>query len=226
MLAIKPRQRLANIYDHGPNAGLIALAQLHLDGHGHGHRHRRLGRPVASVRAAVAPATGPVLETQYISPFGANQYTPSITALSALNYQPIPLSVALNEYLPPPGFRARLYSFNHPGKKIRGQPRPEQGPGQRHQHPLAARVFTRGVFHAQKIYTYTHKTAKVGIRRSGQSMHLTSHDMQEGRASLRPDNLLALTSRPLSGHDCDDLRELLGQPLEAPGCGRRDRDGR
>ncbi len=58
-----------------------------------------------SVGAAVAPAIGPVTQTQYISPFGANQYSPSITAFSALTYQPIPLSVALNEYLPPTGFR-------------------------------------------------------------------------------------------------------------------------
>ena len=46
--------------------------------------------------AVAAPATGPVLATQFVSPFGANQYTPSLTALSALNYQPIPLSVALS----------------------------------------------------------------------------------------------------------------------------------
>ena len=81
--------------------------------------------------------------------FGANQYTPSLSALSALNYQPIPLSVALNEYLPPPGFRARLYSFNHPGKKVEDQPRPETGRASGI-NTLSSQVFNRSLFHAQE----------------------------------------------------------------------------
>ena len=111
--------------------------------------------------AAAAPATGPVLETQFVSPFGANQFSPSITAFSALNYQALPLSVAINEYLPPTGFRARLYAFNHPGKKVgisRGQ---NQGRASGI-NTLASGVFSRGVFHAKKIYTFTHKAPKVG----------------------------------------------------------------
>ena len=42
------------------------------------------------IAAAAGVPTGPVLETTFVSPFGANQYTPSLTALSAFNYQPIP----------------------------------------------------------------------------------------------------------------------------------------
>ena len=111
--------------------------------------------------AIAAPATGPVLQTQFVSPFGANQFTPSLSALSALNYQAIPLSVALAEYLPPPGFRARLYSFNHPNRKIqvnRGQTTGRASGI----HTLSSKVFTRGVFHPTKIYTINHKTAKIG----------------------------------------------------------------
>ena len=62
---------------------------------------------------------------------------------------------------PPPGFRARLYSFNHPGKKIKANRGQNQGRASGI-NTLSSKVYTRGVFHAQKIYTWTHKTAKVG----------------------------------------------------------------
>lgn len=60
------------------------------------------------VSAIAAPPTGPVLETALVPTFGANQFTPSLTALSALNYAPIPLSVAISQYEPGVGFRAHL----------------------------------------------------------------------------------------------------------------------
>ena len=112
--------------------------------------------------AIAAPATGPVLETQFVSVFGANQYTPSLSALSALNYQAIPLSIALNEYLPPTGFRTRLYAFNHPGKKV-GTSRGQNKGRASGINTLSSKVYTRGVFHSTKIYTWTHKPPKVGI---------------------------------------------------------------
>ncbi len=71
----------------------------------------------SSALLAVA-AGGPVLETTFNSPFGATQYTPTISALSAYNYAPIPLSVALQQYLPAPGFNERIYAYNHPGKHL------------------------------------------------------------------------------------------------------------
>ena len=39
--------------------------------------------------------------------------------LSALNYAPIPLSVALRQYQVPQGFSQRQYLYNHPGAKIK-----------------------------------------------------------------------------------------------------------
>ena len=119
------------------------------------------GSSNVTTSVAAAPATGPVLATQYVSPFGANQYTPSLSALSALTYQPIPLSVALAEYLPGPGFRTRLYAFNHPNKKVQANRGQNKGRASGI-NTLASGVFTRGAFHAQKIYKWTHKTAKVG----------------------------------------------------------------
>jgi hypothetical protein len=120
------------------------------------------GGSSSSGAGIAAAATGPVLETQFVSPFGANQFTPSITAFSALNYAPLPLSVAINEYLPPTGFRARLYAFNHPGKKV-GTARGQNTGRASGINTLASGVFNRGVFHPQRIVTIKHKTAKIGI---------------------------------------------------------------
>ena len=44
-----------------------------------------------------------MLETTFNSPFGPTQYVPTISQLSAYNYAPIPLSVAMQQYLPAPG---------------------------------------------------------------------------------------------------------------------------
>ncbi|MFI5459969.1 MAG: hypothetical protein ACHRXM_31500 [Isosphaerales bacterium] len=108
---------------------------------------------------------GPVTFTDYISSTGANQYTPSLTELSALNYQPIPLSVALAQFLPPEGFRQRIYSFNHPGKHVgsylinRGQNKGRASGI----NTLSSKVYDRSRFHAQKNYNWTHKPPKSGI---------------------------------------------------------------
>jgi hypothetical protein len=115
--------------------------------------------PVVSVVGAAA--TGPVQETTYVSPFGANQYTPSLSALSALNYAPIPLSVALNEYLPTPGFRTRLYLFNHPNRKLKANRGQNTGRASGI-NTLSSHVYSRSLFHAQKTYTWTRKTATIG----------------------------------------------------------------
>jgi hypothetical protein len=126
---------------------------------------------------------GPNLITNFIGPFGANQYTPSLTHLSAFNDQPIPTSVALAQFLPPQGFRQRIYSYNHPGKTVgpfltnRGQ---NEGRASGINilsseifgwndgrasgiNTLSSKVFNRSRFHAQRNYNYTHKGAKLGL---------------------------------------------------------------
>src|SRR5439155_3592968 len=72
--------------------------------------------PSAGVVAAAA--SGPVLETTFRSHFGANQFVPSISQFSTYNYAPIPLSAAIQTYLPGSGFNSRIYAFNHPGKHL------------------------------------------------------------------------------------------------------------
>jgi hypothetical protein len=112
--------------------------------------------------------TGPVLFTEFISPYGGNQFVPSLSQFSALSYQPIPLDVALNQFGPPPGFAQRNYSYYHPGKKLgpqfvsRGQNSRPDG-GTRGITTLSSRVFDRSHFHAQHIYLWTHKAPKVPI---------------------------------------------------------------
>jgi hypothetical protein len=130
------------------------------------------------VNALAGVPRGPNLLTNFIAPFGANQYTPSLTALSAFSYQPIPTSVALAQFLPPQGFRQRIYSFNHPGKTVgpylisRGQ---HTGRGGRAQGvmTLSSKVFDRSRFHAQHTYDWTHKPFKVGILKGVVPIQLT-----------------------------------------------------
>jgi hypothetical protein len=108
---------------------------------------------------------GPNTITNFIAPFGANQYTPSLTDLSAFNYQPIPTSVALAQYLPPQGFRQRIYAFNHPGKTVgpflinRGQNN-GRATGI---NTLSHTVYNRSRFRPQRNYNFTHKGPKVGL---------------------------------------------------------------
>jgi hypothetical protein len=142
-----------------------------------------------SVSPIIAPITGlargPSTQLEFIPPFGSNQYTPSLTALSALNYQPIPLPVALAQFLPPQGFRQRIYSFNHPGKTVgpfltnRGQ---KTGPAG-DIDTLSSHVFDRSRFHPQRKYGFTHKAPKLGIVNG-------IIPMQQKRRQTFDDNLL------------------------------------
>jgi hypothetical protein len=126
------------------------------------------GGPVTPIISPLAGTPrGPNLLTNFIATFGANQYTPSLTALSAFNYQPIPTSVALAQFLPPTGFRQRIYSFNHPGKTL-GPLLSQTSRGQTHSknqgvYTLNYHVFDRSRFHPQRNYNWTHKAPKVGI---------------------------------------------------------------
>jgi hypothetical protein len=118
--------------------------------------------------AVVGIPTGPVLFTDFIPPFGANQFTPSLAQLSALTYQPLPLTVALQQFGPAPGFAQRNYSYYHPGKTLgprytsRGQDTRPDG-GTRGIDTLSSRVFDRSQFHAQKVYSWTHKAPKAKL---------------------------------------------------------------
>jgi len=105
---------------------------------------------------------GTFVPTTYIPPLGTS-FVPTVTALSALNYAPIPLKVALQQYLPPDGFIQRDYAYNHPGKKLpptleeRGQTQSRKTYGSSGVWTLGSKVFTRARFHPGKTYQFTHK---------------------------------------------------------------------
>ncbi|MGA2699651.1 MAG: integrin alpha [Isosphaeraceae bacterium] len=114
--------------------------------------------PSSPVTGAKLPGT--FVPTDYIPPY---MFVPTDSALSALNYAPIPLSVALQQYLPPDGFIQRDYEYNHPGKKLpptleeRGQTQSRKKYGSSGVWTLGSKVFTRGRFHPGKTYQFTHK---------------------------------------------------------------------
>ncbi len=113
-------------------------------------------------------AGGPVEETTFNSPFGPTQYVPTISQLSAYNYAPIPLSVALQQYQPAPGFNDRLYAYNHNGKQlknyltIRGPAATGLYQGKPPRMFVNNKILDRSRFHEGRSYTYTHKAPKIG----------------------------------------------------------------
>jgi len=114
----------------------------------------------SAVSSAVLPGT--FHPTNFISPLGTS-FVPTVSALSAFNYAPIPLNVALQQYLPPDGFIQRDYAYNYPGKKLpptleeRGQTQSRKTYGSSGVWTLGSKVFTRGRFHPGKTYQFTHK---------------------------------------------------------------------
>ena len=102
----------------------LALARLHLDRHGHGDGHWRVERPSRQRHRGARDRAGS--RDGCTSPtFGANQYTPSLTALSALNYAPIPLSVALSQYLSRAWFPSADLRVQPSACQDQGQPWPK-----------------------------------------------------------------------------------------------------
>ena len=117
-----------------------------------------------TIVSLVGPPSGPVTFTTLVTPFGSTQYTPSITAFSLYNYQPIPLQVALAQYLIPEGFRERIYSFNHPGKVVGPLTSRGQNSGRAlGVFTLSSRVFDRSRFHPQRVYSWTHRPPKATL---------------------------------------------------------------
>jgi hypothetical protein len=95
--------------------------------------------------------------TSFIPPFGSS-FVPTVTSLSTLNYAPIPLNVALQQYQVPDGFKQRFYAYYHPGASIvnRNQNRSRNNDSGSGRWTLGRHVFTRGRFHEGKSYQWTH----------------------------------------------------------------------
>jgi hypothetical protein len=115
-----------------------------------------------AVSGAVLPGT--FHPTTFIAPFGTS-FTPTVSALSAFTgYAPIPLSVALQQYLPPDGFIQRILAYAHPGQPLpptlqnRGQTHSFKTFGSQGVWTLGSKVFTRGRFHPGKTYEWSHES--------------------------------------------------------------------
>ena len=112
------------------------------------------------VAGAILP--GLFTPTTFIPPFGSS-FVPTVTNLSALNYAPIPLSVALKQYQVPQGFFQRQYALQPSGGQAS---RSARGHGNQNRSrnnnsgsglwTLGRKVFTRGRFHPGKSLQWTH----------------------------------------------------------------------
>ncbi|WP_165071012.1 beta strand repeat-containing protein [Paludisphaera rhizosphaerae] len=111
--------------------------------------------------AAVPP--GATTSTTFVSPFGSS-FVPSLSSLSQFNYAPIPVSVAISQYLPQGGFRQRIQAYH--GMKIQGrnQNRSRNSDTGSGIWTLGRSVFTRSRFHNGKTYTWTHAGNVVPIQ--------------------------------------------------------------
>ncbi len=120
------------------------------------------GGTSGGVFAAAPRPPGLFTPPDYIPPLGTN-FVPTVASLSTFNYAPIPLKVALQQYLPPNGFAQRYYAYNHPGKGLaprlvgQGQLRSTHTFAPNGVATLGTKVFTRGRFHPGKTYQWTHK---------------------------------------------------------------------
>lgn len=117
---------------------------------------------------------GFIAPTNFVSPFGPDRYIPQISALSRLNsYAPIPYSVAINQFVPSPGFARRTVWYNDP-------PNVKNQFGSKYQHDqfrtstLGQGVFTRGKWKAGDVKEFTHKG------------HVVPSNLQTERLGARP----------------------------------------
>jgi hypothetical protein len=111
------------------------------------------------VTSSIPP--GVFVSPTFNPPFGTSP-VPRISDLSAFNYAPIPLRVALEQYLPPNGFRQRLTAWQYPRMHVTpplgGRTKTNSGQTytSRGAWTLGSKVFTRGRFHPGKSYSWTH----------------------------------------------------------------------
>jgi hypothetical protein len=109
----------------------------------------------------VGTPIGAVPLNAYVNHFGANQYVPTMAALSQFNYAPIPLKLALLQYHPQPGFAQRIYAYHHPKAKVRTTQLNGYYKTKTPVETLGSRVFDRSRFTGGRTYKFTHKAVVV-----------------------------------------------------------------
>jgi FG-GAP repeat len=111
------------------------------------------GAVSGGVAAQVPP--GAFTPINYLNQFGGS-FVPSVSSMSQYNYAPLPMSVALSQYLPPAGFRQRIQAFH--GQKVQGR---RQNASRKNDTgtgvwTLGRSVYNRSRFHNGNTYTWIH----------------------------------------------------------------------
>jgi len=119
------------------------------------------GGGTGGVAAPVPP--GVFRPATYVSPLGTN-FTPTIAALSQFNYKPIPVSVAVSQYLPPGGFRQRIQAYHGMKVQGRGQNRSKYDDAGTGSWTLGRSVFNRSRFSNGETYKWAPQGRVVPIQ--------------------------------------------------------------
>ena len=141
-----------------------------------------------------ATPIGVITPTFFINHFGPDTYVPSLVTLSQYNdYKPIPVHVALQGYLPAPGFAQRLYYYAHPDKKPLNQfgSRYSGGTTGHGFNQLGTKVFTRTVYKKNATVEFTHPKHVVPVnlqheQLAGPIAGVTREPANLAHATLKP----------------------------------------
>jgi len=115
-----------------------------------------------------APVQPGAVSTPILTSHFGGAFTPTIAEMSRLNYAPIPLRVALEQYLPPAGFRRRIMAYHGikvPARQQFLSTHDDRGSGV---GTLGRSVFTRGQFHPGQAKQWVHPTRVVPVQLQAQ----------------------------------------------------------
>lgn len=116
----------------------------------------------------VAPVQPGAFRTPILQTHFGGSFTPSVAEMSRFNYAPIPLRMALEQYLPPDGFRRRImahHGFKVPSRMPNMSRHDLKGSGV---NTLGRKVFTRGQFHPGKSQQWVHQGRVVPVQLQAQ----------------------------------------------------------
>jgi hypothetical protein len=115
------------------------------------------GSSTSGGAAGNAALPGKIIPTSFISHFGPTQYVPTLSQFSAdSSYKPIPVKVAVQQYLPQPGFGQRIFNYYYPQKHHHDLGSSKKYYGHR-TSTLSQYVFTRSKFRKGVPITFTHE---------------------------------------------------------------------
>lgn len=111
---------------------------------------------------AVTSLPGTFTQSKFIAPFGSS-FVPTVAALSAFAYSPLPYNVAYLQYLPKNGFLYRQVNFFRPTHATRRFAKGNHGVG-KGIFTLPMHVFTRSRYHAgNRRLFFTHRIPVIPI---------------------------------------------------------------